>query len=84
MRCENDAIYKNDCNSLRGPLPPVIHGVPSPERQRRRQMINDSWVAFWARRARQVELCMTDEESARKCCGKNWQCQTDRGTEFCG
>jgi hypothetical protein len=24
--CDNDAIYQGDCNSLQGPLPPVIHG----------------------------------------------------------
>ncbi len=33
---ENDAIYKDDRDGLRGPLPPVIHGVLSPERQCRR------------------------------------------------
>ena len=32
-------IYKDGRAGLRGPLPPVIHGVLSPERRCRRQMI---------------------------------------------
>jgi hypothetical protein len=36
---KNDAIYRDDRDGLRGPLPPVIHGVLSPERRCRRQMI---------------------------------------------
>jgi hypothetical protein len=38
--CEkNDATYKDGHDGLRGPLPPVRHGVLSPERRCRRQMI---------------------------------------------
>jgi hypothetical protein len=36
---ENDEIHKDDRDGLRGPLPLAIHGVLSPERQCRRQMI---------------------------------------------
>jgi hypothetical protein len=32
-------IYRDDRAGLRGPLPPVIHGVLSPERRCRRRMI---------------------------------------------
>ena len=38
-RMENDAIYKDDHDGLRGPLPPVTHGILSPERRCRQQMI---------------------------------------------
>jgi len=36
---ENDAIYKDDHDGLQGPLPPVTHGVLSPERRCRQKMI---------------------------------------------
>jgi hypothetical protein len=36
---KNDATYKDGHDGLRGPLPPERHGVLSPERRCRRQMI---------------------------------------------